>query len=136
MALIDITYVQDNFYDWQIYCTLEGQVAADVLQVEINRSIEEFNEYLDRTDDTISDEEKRHILNIAKYNCFKIKHGDTEFKTKPVIVTDYERTIKKLEKYRLGKSGKSGAGDIQMTGLERRFEDGQWFTDSGDELSS
>lgn len=135
MALIDADYVTKNFPNWELFCFQEGTVAEDNLQLAIDRAIEEFSEYLTRTDTDITAMEKRHILVIAKYNCFEFKHGDTDFSTKPIIVKDYERTIETLQKYAEGKMGQPASTDITMDGKTRKFGVDKWFTDSINDLS-
>ena len=129
MALISIDYVKQNFDLWEDYCTLEeGDDAPDaVLQRKMDRAEEEFLEYLNVDDTTITAQQKRHLLNIIRKNCFEIKNGDRPFEHKPQIIRDYEESLKALEQYRKRIRGVGASGDIQITAKDREFD--EWFTD-------
>ena len=129
MALITPEFVKDNFEEWDIYCTVEGssKTPDQILQIKIDRAEDEFLEYLNVDETTITAQQKRHLLNIVKKNCFDIRHGSTEFDQKPQIIKDYEATIKALEEYRLAKRGIDGSASIKMNAKDREFD--EWFTD-------
>jgi hypothetical protein len=131
MALIDITEVQEKFEVWEDYCTINGldKTAEEVLQDKIDDGETELLEYLTVDEDTITAIHQRHLMNIIRYNCFRVKHGDTEFENKPQIVVDYERTIEALKQMKVSDELGAAQDLPQLKAKTRIFDEGGWFTD-------
>lgn len=106
--LVTTQYIKDNFEHWEGYCTIEGgsDSATVVLERKIDMAEVEIKEYAALTTSNITDQFKRHILNITRKNCFDIRHADAgDFDVKPQIVKDYETTLKYLQKFSAGGGG-------------------------------
>jgi len=97
---IDATWVKDRFPDWQTFCTREDGLKTpdEMLNLAIQNSETAFLSFVSITDIDMTDELRLHLLNLIKYNCFNYLHGDTEFKHKPEIVMNYNRSLQKLKK--------------------------------------
>jgi hypothetical protein len=136
LALITIYYVKDNFPLWASYCLDDaGSPSEAVLQKEIDLSIVKFSEFVEVTDEGMTEPLRLHLLNIIMKRAWARKYGDTEFKEKPQILKDYEDTIKTLQSYKEGVSmepAKAGSSlSVSITAKERRF--GSWFNDPYEE---
>jgi hypothetical protein len=129
MALINLDYIKKNFEQWEPYCTIEGGdlSPSEILQLKLDRAEEEFLEYLDVTQETITPGQLRFLLIIVKKNCFDIKHGDTEFEFKPQIIKDYEEAVKFLDKKRVRQGAIDKAESIKINAKEREFD--EWFNE-------
>lgn len=140
-TLITATYVKANFEQWETYCTVEGSAytADQILEAKIDLAEIEFLEYIRVDATTVTGQHKRHMLIIAKKNCFDIKHGNTEFESKPLIVKDYENTLAALQKYQLGELAAFDADSdtdndlprVSITAKTRRFD--TWFNEEAGE---
>lgn len=129
MALVDATFVKDKFELWEDYCTIPGssKTADDVLNDKIEDAENEFLQYLSVTEADITGNQKRLLMNIIRYNCFRVKHGDTEFDHEPQIIQDYKSTIEYLK--RISKTDSAGAfQDLpSLSAKTRIFKQGDWF---------
>jgi len=133
MALIDIQYVKDNFEEWEEYCTVPNSAIdpEKTLSRKIALAEAELLEYVTVDQQTISDSLKKHLLNLIRYQCFLIKHGDTQFEYPPAIVKDYNKSISILEKYRKGEikfppdPPNADKDDVRFSAKDRQFD--EWF---------
>jgi hypothetical protein len=124
--LLTPEYVKCNLPNWELYCGISTEFSADeLLQKAIDLAESEFLNFITVTSDDMTDPLRRHLFNIAAYNCFMYKHGDTEFKEKPQIIMRYLNTKKLLE------GGLISTGNISITAKDRLFDEG--FT-KNDEL--
>ena len=135
MSLITSDTVKAKFTRWEVFCEpLEaGQTTDDVLTAMIEDAETELLEYIPGlTDQTITPQLTRHLLNIVRYNCFNNLHGEAAFETKPRTVANYEATIKMLERYRDGEFSvpddpavEKGEEYVKFSGRPRRMNN--WF---------
>lgn len=134
MALITLEDAKDKFEVWEDYCTIEGSAKTpdQILQEKIDDAEIELTEYLDVDETTVTDREIRHLVNIIRYNCFRVKHGDTDFDNKPQIVVDYENTIERLKEWQGGDALGQSQDLPTMDAKTRRFAEGGWFKDNLD----
>jgi len=132
MNLITAAAAKAKFELWEDYCTIPGSVQTpeQVFANKISDAEAEMLQYLpDLTLATITENQERHLINIIRYRCFQIKHGDTQFETDPAIVYDYKQTIDWL------KNLQSGDG-FSLAAKDRVYTDGNWFTDAVTDLTS
>lgn len=121
MALVTIDYIKDNFELWEEFLLAEDAAVKspeDMLADKLALGEAELLEYVTVDETTITESLKRHLLNIIKYLCFLVMHGDKDFERKPQIVQDYERTLEALKRHR-------NSDDISITSKTRQF--GKWF---------
>lgn len=139
MSLIEAEYIKQNFPEWEHYAGYD-KVAASIdaaLDNQIEQASIELSDYITVTDETITQGIKRHLFRIVKKNLFELKHGDTEFKRPPQILTDYKRSIEMLTELRNGSRAstpptpETQQGNLKITAKNRRFGPGQWFNNSG-----
>lgn len=137
MDLISNEFVKSNFSLWEDYASQHSEVVSEaktseqILTETISQSQIELLEYIKVTEETITDQLKSHLLNIVRKRLFDIRHGDTEFQSKPGIIRDYEATIAMLERYREGELLSpapelgSTKSEISLTAKDRLFDG--WF---------
>jgi len=132
MSLITAAYVKENFEPWSSFCTVPTSsfTADEILDKKIALAEIEFSQYSDATADDITDELKRHLLNIVRKNCFDIRHGDTRFEHKPQILIDYESSIETLKIYGRRVAEVDSSASIRITSKPRKF--GTWFNETDD----
>lgn len=137
--MITEAYITKQFPEWKDWAKSHPEHTANdglkddqaVLSDLQEDAIVQLLEYITVTSETISEQIRRHLLNLLKYRFFGLRHGDSEFQHKPKIVRDYEASIEMLEGYRDGKFLKPAPeigdrrGDIKMESKKRQFN--RWF---------
>jgi len=130
MALLTSTWVQENFENWEDFCTIDsGETPATVLARKTQRAEDEFSAYLSRSASDITPAERLLLLALIKKHCFDLQHGDTEYEHPPQILRDYDSAIKTLAALRDGIGGPNREARIQMSAKTKVFGENDWFTD-------
>lgn len=143
MSLLDLTTFESDFPLWEKFCIDADQNASEtILQRRLDLADDELQQYITIADtDTLPDWLKKHLFNIAAYSCFELRHGDTEFQSKPAIVKNYEATIKYLTELRQGNvpvalsivtnrvTANASTNKITLNTKERLFGPGGGFTE-------
>ena len=138
MSLISDEYVKTYFPLWSNYFLDDNQDASEtVLSNEIIQAENEFLSYINVDSSSITDSLKLDLLNIVKYRGFSRRHGDTVFEptTRPMIMIDYQNTIKKLASIKSGELAVDGTvpstgQTLSITSKPRKFD--KWLNYKGD----
>lgn len=132
MPIITIQYVKERFPRWAAFVRIDSTDDAAALDERLTQIVAyaeaQLLEYVNVTDETISDQLTRHLMNLVRKGCFDVKNAETSFETKPQIVRDYEDTLRQLRDYRAGILGARGEDtkDFVVTAKPRLFG-GKWF---------
>jgi len=131
MALISTSYIETNFPLVKQMAKTAGDYDSGLVTDVLDTAEAELSRYITVTEDTITEDQKLHLLNIFAYHVFMRLKGDVEFEIKPRIIKDYETSIEQL-KFTSVTDAEDGYKKVTVTARSKRFVD-NWFTPNYDD---
>lgn len=100
MSFLEIETVKIDFPLWNRFCSYDSASDPEaILQRQMDLADNKLRQYINiPSGSALPDWLQLHLFNIVRKFCFDIKHGDTEFQSKPTIVREYEATIEELKR--------------------------------------